>query len=253
MIDEYFRPATVNEAVSLLQNTSKHLKPMGGGTSLSHKKGEQFGAVDLQNIGLDQIELSDQKIKAGAMVRLSAFLGHPGVQPEIQRGILIDTTGNIRNAATLGGWMISSDGRSVFTTLLLALDASLTWEPGAKRVQMGNWLPMRRLESPGVLISEASWWAQPYIVFEYVARSPKDRPLLIEWRSGRTRIALGGYGEAPIIAMDGPEEGGVDAASRDAYYDAEDQWASALYRREVASKLALRCLERINETKESEA
>jgi len=53
--------------------------------------------------------------------------------------------------------------------------------------------------------------------------------------------------------MDGPEEGGVDAASRDAYYDAEDQWASALYRREVASKLALRCLERINETKESEA
>jgi len=52
--------------------------------------------------------------------------------------------------------------------------------------------------------------------------------------------------------MDGPEENGVDVASRDAYYDAGDQWASALYRREVASKLALRCLERINQTKESE-
>jgi len=257
MIDEYIRPASVEEAVSLLKDSSKPLKPLGGGTGLSRQKSGKFGVVDLQNIGLDIIEQSDQQIKAGTMVRLSTFIGHPAVHPEIQRGILIDTTENIRNAATLGGWLVSSDGRSVFSTLLLALDTSMTWEPGAKRVQMGDWLPIRRLESPGVLMTEAAWWVQPYLAFEYVARSPKDRPTLVvaaaQWRSGRTRIALGGYGDAPIIAMDGPEENGVDVASRDAYYDAGDQWASALYRREVASKLALRCLERINQTKESEA
>ena len=256
MINEYFRPSSVQEAVFLLNDSSKLLKPLGGGTGLSHQKQGKFGVVDLQNIGLDKIKQSDEQIKAGAVVRLRAFLGHPAVHPEIQRGILIDTTENIRNAATLGGWLMSSDGRSVFSTLLLALDTSLTWEPGAERIQMGDWLPMRRLESHGVLITEAAWWAQPYLAFEYVARSPKDRPILIVaaalWRSGRTRIVLGGYGKAPIVAMDGPEEGGIDVACRDAYYDAEDQWASALYRREVAPKLALRCLERINETKESE-
>jgi hypothetical protein len=106
-------------------------------------------------------------------------------------------------------------------------------------------------------MTELEWWLRPHLVFEYVARSPKDRPILIvaaaQWGSGRTRIALGGYGDSPIIAMDGPEESGVDVASRDAYFDADDQWATALYRREVASKLALRCLDRIDAIKESEA
>jgi hypothetical protein len=124
-------------------------------------------------------------------------------------------------------------------------------------VRMGNWLPMRIEEPPGVLLTELEWWLRPHLVFEYVARSPKDRPILVvaasQWGSGRTRIAMGGYGQSAIIAMDGPEDSGVDVASRDAYYDADDQWATALYRREVASKLALRCLERIDAIKESEA
>jgi hypothetical protein len=90
-----------------------------------------------------------------------------------------------------------------------------------------------------------------------VARSPKDRPILIvavtQWGSGRTRVALGGFGDAPIIAMDGPDSSGVDLASRDAYYEAEDQWATAQYRREVAAKIALRCLKHLEAAKESEA
>jgi hypothetical protein len=122
---------------------------------------------------------------------------------------------------------------------------------------MGNWLPLRDDEPPGVLMTDVEWWLRPHIIFEYVARSPKDRPILIavaaQWGSGRTRITLGGYGQAPIVAMDGPDDTGVDVASRDAYHDAEDQWATAVYRREVAAKLALRCLDRIDAIKESEA
>jgi CO/xanthine dehydrogenase FAD-binding subunit len=93
-------------------------------------------------------------------------------------------------------------------------------------------------------------------VFEYVARSPKDVPILVvavaQWGSGRTRIALGGFGEAPILAMDGLDADGAEIACRDAYFDADDQWASAVYRREVALKLAKRCLARINAQSESE-
>jgi CO/xanthine dehydrogenase FAD-binding subunit len=159
--------------------------------------------------------------------------------------------------ATLGGWLVSSDGRSILSTVLLALDATLTWLPDDERVRMGNWLPMRATEPPGVLMTEVEWWTRPHLVFEYVARSPKDRPILIaaaaQWGSGRTRVTLGGFGEAPIVAMDGPEDRGVDVAARDAYFEAEDQWATAVYRREVASRLALRCLDRIDAIKESEA
>jgi CO/xanthine dehydrogenase FAD-binding subunit len=106
------------------------------------------------------------------------------------------------------------------------------------------------------LLTDIAWQTSPQLVFEYVARSPKDRPILIlaiaQWGSGRTRVALGGFGPAPIIDMDGMGADGVDLASRDACFEADDQWASAEYRREVAAKLALRCVARLQMIKGSE-
>jgi CO/xanthine dehydrogenase FAD-binding subunit len=257
MIREYLRPTSVEEALLLLSEDGKKRKPLGGGTSLSHQQAEQFGVVDLQDVGLDQIEMAGQGVEVGAMVRLERLLANPMVNTEIKRAIRIDTGENIRNMATIGGWLFSGDGRSLFSTALLALDATLTWEPDRQKVRMGDWLPLRNHSQPGVLMTEVAWSTAPRLVFEYVARSPKDRPILIvamaQWGSGRTRVALGGFGDGPIIAMDGPDSSGVDLASRDAYYEAEDQWATAQYRREVAAKLALRCLKHLEAARESEA
>jgi CO/xanthine dehydrogenase FAD-binding subunit len=257
MFSEYFRPASLEEAVNLLVDEDKLLKPLGGGIQLSRFQEDIVGVVDLQNTGLNKIEKRGQRIAAGAMVRLADLLEHPDVHEEIKRAILVDASLNIRNMATLGGWLVSSNARSILSAVLLALDTTLTWEPENQRIRMGNWLPVREIELPGVLITEVEWWMRPHLVFEYVARSPKDRPTLIvaaaQWGSGRTRVVLGGYGDTPIVAMDGPEDRGVDVASRDAYYEADDQWATAIYRREVASRLSLRCLDRIDALKESEA
>lgn len=256
MIREYFRPTSLDEALSLLLEADKKRKPLGGGTNLSRQRPGDFDVVDLQAAGLDQITTTKQDIKCGAMTRLDMLLSHPQVDDEIKRGAKIDAAENVRNMATLGGWLITSNGRSIFSTVLLAMDATLTWAPGAENVSLGDWLPLRDQASPGVLVTEISWFANSQVAFEYVARSPKDRPILIvavaQWGSGRTRVALGGFGSAPIIAMDGSDSSGVDIASRDALYEADDQWATARYRREVAAKLALRCLERINESKEKE-
>ncbi len=257
MISDYYRPETLEDALALLTDEEKNCRPLGGGTRLSRLHREKFAVVDLQNVGLDGINQEGQRIQVGATVRMAALLKNKDIHPEIRRAIRIDASENIRNMATLGGWLVSSGGRSVFSTLLLALDTTLTWEPGEKRVRMGNWLPLRESESPGALLVDAEWWVRPYVVFEYVSRSPKDKPILIvaavQWGSGRTRIALGGFGKVPIVVMDGPDDTGVDVACRDACHDAEDQWATADYRREVAAKLALRCLDRIDEIKESEA
>lgn len=257
MISEYCRPSSIDEAVTLLMNRTKDRRPLGGGTHLSREQASLSGVVDLQDTGIDQIEKRGQRIMAGAMVRLNMLLDHPEIHTEIKRAIRIDTNENIRNMATLGGSLVTCDGRSILAAVLLAMDATLTWEPDGERVRMGNWLPIRSQESPGILITEVEWWTRPHLVFEYAARSPKDRPIVIaaaaQWGSGRTRIVLGGFGQTPFVVMDGPEDQGVDVAARDAYYEASDQWATALYRREVASKLALRCLTRIDAIKESEA
>ena len=257
MIREYFRPTSVDEALLLLSEDGKERKPLGGGTSLSRQQAGNFGVVDLQDAGLDQIEKTGQGVEVGAMVRLERLLVNPSIYTDIMRAIRIDAGEHIRNMATIGGWLVSGDGRSLFSTALLALDATLTWEPDQQKVRLGDWLPLRSHSQPGVLMTEVAWSTAPRLVFEYVARSPKDRPILIvamaQWGSGRTRVALGGFGEAPIIAMDGPDSSGVDLASRDAFSEAEDQWATAQYRREVAAKLALRCLQHLEAAKESEA
>ena len=80
------------------------------------------------------------------------------------------------------------------------------------------------------------------LCFDSVARTPLDRPIVCaavgHWKSGRTRVTLGGFGKAPILAMDGPEPVGAGAAARDAYLNAGDAWASAEYRAHVAGVLA---------------
>ena len=45
-----------------------------------------------------------------------------------------------------------------------------------------------------------------------------------------------------MLALDGPETGGLDVAARNAYSQAGDEWASAEYRQEMAGLLAVRCL-----------
>lgn len=257
MIQAYFRPVSVDEAVKLLSEPSKERKALGGGTNLSRQQAGDFDVVDLQGVGLDQIEESNQGLQTGAMVRLDNLLAHPQIHSEIKSALCIDASENIRNMATLGGWLVSSDGRSILTTVLLALDATLTWEPGSQQVRLGNWLPLRGKTKPGVLMTRIAWQTGTLLSYEYVARSPKDRPLMIvaaaKWGSGRTRVTLGGFGEAPILAMDGPSSEGAAIASRDACSEAEDQWASAQYRREIAARLALRCVERLDSSNGREA
>ena len=74
-----------------------------------------------------------------------------------------------------------------------------------------------------------------------------DKPIvcaaLAQWNSGRTRLALGGYGSRPMLGMDGSESDAVDVAARNAFHEATDEWGSAEYRMDVAPTLAKRCLE----------
>jgi hypothetical protein len=60
---------------------------------------------------------------------------------------------------------------------------------------------------------------------------------------GSSWVGLG----APLLAMDGPLPDGAQIAAADAYSQAGDEWASAEYRREMASLLTLRALDRLTE------
>jgi CO/xanthine dehydrogenase FAD-binding subunit len=148
--------------------------------------------------------------------------------------------------------------------VLLALDAKLEQvklddSKIASRISnLGDFLPLR--SSQGWLITSITIPLNVKLAFDYVSRTPADKPIvcaaLVQWSSGRTRLVLGGYGKSPLLAMDGTEAEGtsttdlvlrsVQAAARNAFHEATDEYGSADYRMDVAATLAKRCLESIS-------
>jgi CO/xanthine dehydrogenase FAD-binding subunit len=252
MIVEYHRPDTLEEALSLLNRNDVKTLPLGGGTILNHPSQERFAVVDLQALGLNGIEQRGNTWTLGATLTLQAFLESPGLPPALETAIRHEASYNLRQVATLAGTLVSADGRSPFTTTLLALDAKLELKSASnpsELVSLGDLLPIRLERLSGRLITSITLPSKARLAYESVARTPVDLPIvctaLARWPSGRVRLALGGFGKTPVLAFDGPEPGGLDVAAREVCSQATDEWASAEYRQDVAATLAKRLLQAV--------
>ena len=243
MITNYSRPQTIQEALKLLSRPN--VLPLGGGTWLNQKHDENIEVVDLQLLGLNKIQISGISLEIGAGVTLQELLDFPDCPPALRQAIRLEAGLNIRNAATVAGSLVTCNGRSAFATVMLALDAKLTcfFDQKPATLFLGEFLPLRARQ----LITKIAIPLNSKIAFESVARSPMDRPVVCAavsiWTGGRTRLALGGWGKSPMLAMDGTESEGIAVAARSAYHEAGDEWASSDYRSDVAATLASRCLD----------
>jgi CO/xanthine dehydrogenase FAD-binding subunit len=252
MITEYHRPQTLDEALTLL--TRPKTLPLGGGTLLSHTSTslsassapDPVSVVDLQALGLNALTRKGNDLEIGATVTLQQLLESEHCPAALKTALKLEAPLNLRNSATVAGAVATSDGRSTFACALLALDAKITVISNQSSViSVGEFLPLR----PRGLITQITIPLQAKFAFEYVSRTPSDKPIvcaaLAQWTSGRARLAVGGWGKSPSLAMDGTEADGLDSAARNACHEAADEWASAEYRMDVASTLAKRCLEAI--------
>ena len=260
MITTYHRPRTLDEALTLL--TRPDTVPLGGGTLLSRPAADAIEVVDLQSLGLDTVKKNGNNLEIGATVTLQALLESEHTPEAMKTALKLEAPLNIRNSATVAGTLVACDGRSTFAVSLLALDAkveikafehrdlkdqSLRKTPNLNEqlINLGDFLPLR----PRGLITSITIPLNVKLAFEYVSRTPADKPIvcaaLAKWNSGRTRLALGGYGKSPILAMDGTESEGLATAARNAFHEATDNYASAEFRMDVASTLAKRCDEKL--------
>jgi len=254
MITAYHRPKTLDEALALL--AKPNILPLGGGTLLSKPTADSVEVVDLQSLGLDTLKKNGNDLELGATLTLQALLESESCPPGMKSALKLEAPLNIRNSATVAGTLVTCDGRSTFATVLLALDSKLTIiadresetraEPGRSIVTLGDFLPLR----PHGLITSITLPLNVRLAFEYVSRTPADKPIvcaaLAQWNSGRTRLAVGGCGKSPMLAMDGTEAGGLQEAARNAFHEATDEWGSTEYRMDVAATLVRRCLEYFN-------
>jgi CO/xanthine dehydrogenase FAD-binding subunit len=267
MITAYHRPRTLDEALTLL--TQPNRIPLGGGTLLSsrHSTSDSVEVVDLQSLSLDTVKKQGNNLEIGATVTLQQLLESEQCPDALKSALKLEAPLNLRNAATVAGTLVSCDGRSTLAATMLALDAKLEIKSINKfelmemeiesrppkqdvaTLGVGEFLPLRSDHLRGKLITSIIIPLNVRLAFDYVSRTPADKPIvcaaLVQWNSGRTRLTFSGYGKSPMLAMDGTEAEGLDAAARNAFHEATDEWASAEYRMDVAATLAKRCLENI--------
>ncbi|HET6845213.1 MAG TPA: FAD binding domain-containing protein [Anaerolineales bacterium] len=250
MIIAYHRPESLDEALRLLSRPSPRTVPLGGGTLLSHHGGDDIEVVDLQSLGMNTITERGHRLEVGATTSLQQLLEWKSCPPALATALRLEAPLNLRNASSLAGTLVAADGLSTATTALLALDAQLALRLATiESMGLGEFLPARGRMPAGYLITAVEWLHATTLEFEYVARTAMDRPIIAvavaRWTSGRTRVAVGGWGPLPLLAMDGPEAAGAEDAVRNACHAATDAWGSASYRMDVGAVLAGRCLARL--------
>ena len=246
MITTYHRPKTLPEALALVKQ--ENVYPLGGGMQLSQFSNEEYEVVDLQALALNKIEKKGNALEIGATATLQALFETPNIPEALKKAIQHEAALNMRNSVTVAGTLVASDGRSPFATMMMGLDADviITDEDGDNTSKLGDLLPLRDEILAGKLLTKISIPLSQNTKYEYVARTPADKPIvcaaLSQWPGGRTRLVFGGWGTCPSLAMDGKGVNGIEEAAKNAAHDATDQWASAEYRMDVAVTLAKRCL-----------
>lgn len=244
MILEYHRPTTLADALALLSRLEPRSVPLAGGTAIRAREPGPVAVVDLQSLGLARIHPRGQHLDIGAMTTLQALLDDPAVPSSLKPVILHEASYNLRQSATIAGTLVAAGGRSPFAAALLALDTQLLLQPGDRTISLGELYALRREHLQHSLIVQVRIPLNAALAYDYSARSPKDLPIVCAaaacWPAGRTRLVLGGFGDFPLLAMDGPEPGGAEEAARSAFASAGDEWASAEYRQEIAAVLAHR-------------
>jgi CO/xanthine dehydrogenase FAD-binding subunit len=248
---DYLQPKTIEEAVELLARGV----PLAGGTELTTRRYDLNAVIDLQYLGLDGLTEQDGVIKAGAMVRLQQLITSAiDLPPVLREACRYEAAWNIRNQATLGGILISADGRSPLLTVLAAIDPAVLLAPGDETLKLTELLG-RRSEIPGSFLILSLYLKRPQsLAYDFVARTPMDRPLVSAAAAYHDhdskeylQVAIGGYGDRPSswsLGVEGkdPETllSEISGNAIELYKDAGDAFASAAYRSEIAGVLTRR-------------
>ncbi len=126
------RPRSVDEALGLLQSYRDEAKVLAGGQSLvplmNFRLAQPHYLIDLNGVeGLDKIEIDDQTLSLGAMVRQRDVEGSPSIAerlPILREAIEQVAHPAIRNRGTVGGSMVHADPSAELPLIATALDAN---------------------------------------------------------------------------------------------------------------------------------
>jgi putative selenate reductase FAD-binding subunit len=127
MIQEFFKPQTMAEAVALKDKYRDAAVFMAGGTDVNCR--DRAGAVEMvigiEQLTLNKISKSDEALSIGAGVTIQELIDSPKVPDQLTIAAGHFTNRNIRNIATIGGSIASNHTTSDLIPILIGLDAEV--------------------------------------------------------------------------------------------------------------------------------
>ena len=204
----YHRPQSVPEAVALLARPQRITAVLAGGTHLTAQlTGDIDDVVDLQDTGLDRIELAGRRARIGAMVRLAEIAGQPELGDLLPAAAQRELPNTLRNAATIGGVIAGRDGESELLATLLVVDAivSLAGPSGEHEQPLMEYL--QQPHPAATLITAVTISVDGHGAAVRTGRTPADKPIVSAvarvGHSGMLHLALSGVAATPVrVAAD---------------------------------------------------
>ena len=258
-IKQYVRAKSLEEAYALCQKKSNVV--LGGMLWLKMQHRTVQTAIDLCDLGLDQIEKTHEGFRIGAMVTLRELETHPDLCAYTQNALsdcLSPIVGvQFRNLATIGGSLWSKFGFSDPLTLFLALGAELElYHRG--RISLEDWiaLPPERDILTHVILPEKPLG----IAYQSQRNAATDFPVLTCAACHRSEGVVCAVGARPMQAVlfrdtngrlaHGMSEEAIRAFAEDVAEQAafgSNMRASAAYRKKICQVLVRRTLTELRE------
>ena len=203
-IQNYVRPRSLEEAWKLNQN--KRSRILGGMLWLRLGNSSIGTAIDLCELGLDQIEETETEFSIGAMETLRALELHPGLEA-YTGGAIRDAVKDIvgvqfRNMATAGGSVWGRFGFSDVLTVLLAMDC---WVELYKGGQIPLWTFVQQKKDRDILVRLIIKKTQGNMAYRAMRNQRTDFPVLtcaVACMDGEYRAAIGARPGRAVLVRD---------------------------------------------------
>ena len=258
-IKNYVRVQSLEEAYDLCQK--KNNVVLGGMLWLKMQRRSIGTAIDLGDLGLDQIEEDGDFYRLGAMVSLRTMERHHGLN-ELTQGAMEESLRHIvgvqfRNGATVGGSLWRRMGFSDVLTLFMAMDSYVELYKGGI-VALEEFASMK--SDNDILVRLIIKKRPGAFAYQAVRKQRTDLPSLncVAAKVGdEYRVVIGSRPARAMVLRDekGILTGGIVQESTAAFADyaannvavAGNMWGSAEYRKALLAVLTRRALTALGE------
>ena len=204
MIQEFFKPQTIVEALELKEKLQNEAVFMAGGTDVNctDSNYEIETVIGIEQLKLDAISKTPSELSIGAGVTIQELIDSPKMPDQLTIAAGHFVNRNIRNIATIGGNIASNYSTSNLIPILVALDADLKIGGSATSISVYDYIAREMTHLiEGIMISPEIL-TKKYGIRQF-SRTANDTSIITaavafniqHEKVSNVRVAVGGVGK----------------------------------------------------------